>query len=212
MKMKKTLFLILIAVLPLMATAQTYTTHYSKAEQKKALRWVKIGKWRNGFTKAKPDKTVNYVDFRRQYEKNTAQWKAMFEWLQNTNLLALSPGKHEIPGTTLTASVQDDTNKPLDKVGSESHRKKIDFQWVVSGTEGFAVIDHDSSTPNCEYNDKKDVIHYDYDKDKAKMFTNKEGHFNLFFPGDWHIAKIQNGKATADTPFRVIVIKIDYKE
>lgn len=210
--MRKTLFTILLAIIPFLAWGQTYTNGYSKSEYKRALKWVKKGEWRNGFTKAKPDKTVNLVDFREQYEKNPGQWKAMFKWLQETDLLALSAGKHEIPGTTLTASVQDDTNKPLSKVGSESHRKKIDFQWVVSGTEGFALIDHDTSTPNCEYNAKKDVIHYDYQKDKAKMFTNKLGCFNIFFPGDWHIAKIQNGKATGDKKFRVIVIKVDYKD
>lgn len=196
--------------MPLLAAAQTFTTPYPRVEKKLAKQWIKSGVWRNGFTKAKPDKTVNAVDFQRQYEKNTAQWKAMFEWLQKTDLLALSPGKHDIPGTSLSASVQDDTNKPIEKVGSESHRKKIDFQWVVSGTEGFAVIDHDTSKPNCEYNEKKDVIHYDYVK--AKKFTNKLGHFNIFFPGDWHIAKIQTGKATASSKFRVIVIKVDYKD
>lgn len=210
--MKHTLLLILLAVMPLWATAQTYTNQYTRVERKKALRWAKKGSWRNGFKKAKPDKTVNLVDFRRQYERNPGQWQALFRWLQATDLLALPAGNHPIPGTTMTASVQDDTNKPLAKVGSESHRKKIDFQYVVSGTEGFAVIDHDTSTPNCAYNEKRDVIHYDYDASLARLFTNRPGRFNLFFPGDWHIAKIQTGKATADTPFRVIVIKVDYKE
>lgn len=210
--MRKFLVVLFCAVMPLLASAQIYTNQYPRVERKLAKQWSNSGVWRNGFTKAKPDKTVNLVDFRRQYEKNTDQWKAMFEWLQKTDLLALTPGNHDIPGTSLKASVQDDTNKPLNKVGSESHRKKIDFQWVVSGTEGFAVIDHETSKPNCEYNSKKDVIHYDYVKNKAKMFTNKQGRFNIFFPGDWHIAKIQNGKAPADKKFRVIVIKVDYKD
>lgn len=210
--MHKLIFSLIIALFPIIAGAQTYTNPYPRVEKKLAKQWVKSGAWRNGFTKAKPDKTVNGVDFQRQYNKNPEQWKAMFEWLQNTDLMALAPGRHDIPGTKLTASVQDDTNKPADKVSTESHRKKIDFQWVVSGTEGFALIDHDTSKPNCEYNEKKDVIHYDYDKAKAKMFTNKKGHFNIFFPGDWHIAKIQNGKANAKAKFRVVVVKVDYKD
>ncbi len=207
--MKKKLLLLCLIFLPLAVAAQTYTAVYSSSEQKAAKQWMKTGQWRNGFTKAKPDKTVNLVDFQRQYEKNPEQWSALFKWLQETDLLALSKGKHPIPGTTMVASVQDDTNKPLEKRNSESHRTHIDFQYVVSGTEGFALIDHGSSTPNCEYDAKKDVIHYDYVKDKTKFFTNRKGSFNIFFPGDWHIAKVQLCKK--NKPFRVIVVKVDYK-
>lgn len=208
--MIKKLFFLAFILLPLSLAAQTYTSVYSKAEQKTARQWAKKGDWRNGFTKAKPDKTVNLVDFQRQYEKNPEQWKALFKWLQETDLAALSKGKHAIPGTTMVASVQDDTNKPLEKRNSESHRTHIDFQYVVAGTEGFALIDHGSSTPNCEYDAKKDVIHYDYAKDKARFFTNRKGTFNIFFPGDWHIAKVQLCKK--NNPFRVIVVKVDYKD
>lgn len=208
--MKQKIIAILLLFVPFIASAQTYTTPYSKSEKKVAKRWLKSGEWRNGFVKADPDKTINTVDFYRQYTKNPDQWKALFKWLQETDLLALKAGKHPIPGTLMTASVQDDTNSPLDKRRSESHRTHIDFQYVVSGTEGFAVLDHESSMPNCEYNAKKDVIHYDYQKDKLRKFTNTKNHFNIFFPGDWHIAKLQ--VADNNNPFRVIVIKIDYKD
>lgn len=207
--MIKKLLLLCLVLLPLSASAQTYTSVYSPSEQKAARQWMKGGEWRNGFTKAAPDKTVNAVDFKTQYEKNPEQWKALFMWLQQTDLLALEKGKHPIPGTTMVASVQDDTNKPLEKRNSESHRTHIDFQYVVSGTEGFAIIDHDSSVPNCEYDAKKDVIHYDYAKDKTMFFKSRKGKFNIFFPGDWHIAKVQLSKK--NKPFRVIVVKVDYK-
>ncbi|MGN1254989.1 MAG: YhcH/YjgK/YiaL family protein [Prevotella sp.] len=189
---------------------KVYTTPYSKAAQKEAEKWVKAGSWRNGFTKASPDKTVNAADFQRQYTKNKAQWDALFAWVQSTDLTKLSAGKHPIPGTTMTASVQDDVNLPIEKRGTESHRKKIDFQYVVSGTEGFALIDHNSSKPNCNYDAKKDVIHYDYDKAKAWVFPSTKNCFNIFFPGDWHIAKVSTKKK--DQHFRVVVVKVDYKD
>lgn len=102
----------------------------------------------------------------------------------------------------MTASVQDDVNLPIEKRGTESHRKKIDFQYVVKGTEGFALIDHNSSKPNCNYNDKKDVIHYDYDKTKAWVFPSTKNCFNIFFPGDWHIAKVTTKKKRPALPRR----------
>ncbi len=46
--------------------------------QENAKKWVKSGVWRNGFTKASPDKTVNLEEFYSQYHKNPDQWKALF--------------------------------------------------------------------------------------------------------------------------------------
>lgn len=206
--MKRLLLLILLA-LPVCMIAQTYTQPYSKREQKLAKRWAKRGTWRNGFTKANPDKTVNLVDFRHQVERNPEQWNALFAWLQKTDLMALPAGKTPIEGTTLVANVQDDTNSPLEKRQSESHRRNIDFQYVVSGTEGFALLDHDTSKPKMAYNEAKDLIRYDFDPARTKFFTNTEGCFNIFFPGDWHIAKVRQDDGKH---FRVIVIKVEWKD
>lgn len=172
--------------------------------------WEKYGEWRNGFTKAKPDKTVNLEEFAHQYYKNKAQWDALFKWLQETDLLAIPKGKHPIAGTTLVASVEDSENQPLEQRNTESHRKKIDFQFVVKGKEGFALLDHESSTVKQPYDEAKDVIRYNYDPAKTHFFTNKCGRFIIFFPSDWHIAKIATKKK--DQKIRVIVVKVDYVE
>lgn len=194
----------------LTASAQTYTQDYSSNPelQKKALKWMKSGKWRNGFTAANPHESVNAVDFYLQYKKNPKQWKALFSYIANTDLLALEKGRHPIPGSNLTISVEDSQNQPLEKQRSESHYKHIDFQYVVKGVERFGVIEHESSTPNTKY--RPDVIHYDYDKAKARFYDSNPSEFFIFFPGDWHIAKIQNDGT--DQNIRVIVIKVDVAE
>ena len=132
----------------------------------------------------------------------------MFKWLENTDLLTIPGGKHPIEGTTLVVSVEDSQNRPLDKSRSESHRQKIDFQYVVKGTEKFGIIDHETSKPNSEY--RPDVIHYDYDVSKTRFFDSTPDKFFLFFPDDWHIAKIAND--SDDQNIRVIVVKVDYVE
>ena len=178
--------------------------------QSDARAWVSSGAWRNGFMDAKPDKTVNIDEFYRQYHKNPNQWHALFKWLASTDLLAIPAGKHPIPGSTLVASVEDSKNEPLEKRNTESHRKKIDFQYVVKGTEGFALLDHASSVVTMEYNEKKDLIRYDYQKEKTNFFPSAPGRFLIFFPTDWHIAKIETKKK--DQNIRVIVVKVDYIE
>jgi len=174
----------------------------------KAQKWVDNGKWRKGFDKASAHYTVNAVDFYEQYQKNPQQWEPMFRWLQETDLLALPKGKHPIPGTSLTASVEDSQNGALEKRQSESHYQHIDFQWVVRGTERFGIIEHTTSKPNCKW--RPDVIHYDYELERARFFDSKPSEFFIFFPGDWHIAKVAT--ELPDQTIRVIVVKLDYVE
>ncbi|MDO4160093.1 MAG: YhcH/YjgK/YiaL family protein [Prevotellaceae bacterium] len=203
-------FIISFAMLlmPALLFGQTcYTKEFSdKSLVKKARKWAKKGEWRNGFDAASPHKSVNLIDFYEQYQKNTAQWEAMFKWLASTDLLALPKGKHPIEGTSLVASVEDSENGELAKRKSESHYHHIDFQYVVKGIERFGIIEHNSSKPNCEY--RPDVIHYDYDLSKARFYDSTPDRFFVFFPSDWHIAKVKND--TSDQKIRVIVIKLDY--
>lgn len=183
-----------------------YTKPHTEQAMKEARQWLASGEWRQGFTAASPDESVNIGEFYQQYQKNPTQWKALFEWLSKTDLLALSKGRHPIPGTTMTASVEDDVNGPLETRRSESHFHHIDFQYVVKGTERFGIIDHYTSKANCAY--KPDVIHYDYLPEKTRFIDSKTDKFLIFFPCDWHIAKVQTDKA--DQHIRVVVIKVDY--
>ena len=171
--------------------------------------WTLSRTWAGGFD-ALPDVSTNLDEFRSQYTKNQAQWDAAFAWLASHDLLAVEKGKHPIEGTSLTVSVEDTENGPLEKRASESHYRHIDFQYVVKGTERFALLDHESSKANCEYNEVKDVIHYDYDQEKAVFINSTPKRFFLFFPCDWHIAKVSTEEESQI--IRVIVIKLDYVE
>ena len=190
-------------------SSQGYFTQYyvDKSLINKANEWVQSGAWRNGFTGADPHTSVNAVDFYIQYHKNPDQWKSLFLWLAHTDLLAQSKGRHPIEGTKLVASVEDDVNGELDKRQSESHYHHIDFQFVVKGVERFGIIDHYTSKPNCKY--RPDVIHYDYNLGKARFYDSTPRKFFIFFPSDWHIAKV-NTPITADQNMRVVVVKMDY--
>ena len=206
---------ILVSIIVLFTLAfQTHAQYgqpkYMRAgiSKKKVKEWVVQGTWRHGFQKASPDKTVNLQEFYDQVHRNPDQWSALFQWLAKTDLLTIPKGKHPIEGTNLVASVEDSENQPLEKRRTESHYKHIDFQYVVKGTEGFALLDHATSTANCAYDAQKDVIRYDYRKDKTHFFDSTPGRFVIFFPSDWHIAKVQTKKK--DQNIRVIVIKVDY--
>ena len=44
----------------------------------------------------------------------------------------------------------------------------------------------------------------------ATVYDSNPGEFFIFFPRDWHIAKVAND--TSDQAIRVIVVKVDYVE
>lgn len=212
--MKTTKFLIAIAAFvccSLSLQAQTYTNEYPKELVKIANKWMKKGEWKNGFTKALPAPTVNAVEFYLQYHKNPAQWQRLFQWLEETDLLAIPAGKQPIPNSNLVVSVEDSENWCSEDdlkagKGSESHWQKIDFMYVVKGKEGFCRLDHETSTPNIEYLAKKDRMEYKFEADKLQHFESIEGTFNIFFPCDWHVAKVKTNDK--NQKLRVLVIKM----
>lgn len=208
----KKLFLTLAMLAAMTAVAETYTNEYPKELTKLAEKWAKKGEWRNGFNKADPAPTVNLVEFYIQYHRNPQQWDALFKWLQETDLLAIPARRMPLPGTSLTVSVEDGDNWcSQDDLragkGSESHRQKIDFMYVVRGTEGFCRLDHDTSAPLADY--KPDRSEYSFRYDRLQQFTSLPGTFNIMFPCDWHIAKVKTTEASQT--LRVLVIKVDYK-
>lgn len=209
----KRLFCVLLLAVSLLA-AKAQPGYYTRAcndrkEMKLARLWLKGGLWRHDFRKADPHETVNKVEFYRQYEKNPEQWKALFRWLADADLTTIAAGKHPIPGSDLIASVEDSKNAPLEKRNSESHYHHIDFQYVVKGIERFGIIDHVTSVEKDAY--KPDVIHYNYDVSRAHFYDSTSDKFFIFFPDDWHIAKVES-PLTDDQTIRVIVVKLDYKE
>lgn len=186
-----------------------YTKQFADTKlAKKAEKWAKKGKWKNGFTKGEPDAMVNLTEFYLQYSANVKVWQQLFKWLETTDLLSIPAGKHNIEGSDLVASVEDSHNDPLEKRKSESHRKNIDFMFVVKGTEGFLRLDHNTSTENTEY--KPDVVRYAYDKDKAEYIESTPGRFIIMFPDDWHVAKVKTPHE--DQNIRVIVVKMPVAE
>ncbi len=182
--------------------------HADSALIAKAKAWLAKGTWRQGFKGAAPHESVNVVDFYMQYQKNPEQWTKLFQYLAKTDLLALPKGKHPIPGSDLVISVEDSQNQPLEKRQSESHYRGIDFQYCVKGVERFGIIDHVTSVPNTKY--RPDVVHYKYDKSRALFYDSTPDKFFIFFPGDWHIAKVAND--TSDQNIRVCVVKVKWVE
>jgi len=119
------------------------------------------------------------------YESVHPRFKKAFEFLQNTDLLALPFGKMELDGSDLFINVQEVVGKTADDAKMETHKRYIDIQVPITAPETMgwiAVADLKQTTQ--EYNSEKDVAFF---ADKATTFVNVQPYeFAVFFPEDAH--------------------------
>ncbi|MEC5145555.1 YhcH/YjgK/YiaL family protein [Chitinophaga sp. 180180018-2] len=126
-----------------------------------------------------------------------------FEYLVQTDLVAIEKGKYEIDGSDIFAIVNEYDTVDAAAEQMESHKKYIDIQYIVSGSE---LIGHDflrDQQPSRAYDEAAD---YQLFGETPMFFSRLEqGMFAIFFPGDLHMLNIMVSKPM---PVRKVVIKI----
>lgn len=112
-----------------------------------------------------------------------------FDFIRNAS--NLQNGKYEIDGDNMFAMISDNDLREDGEL--EAHKKYIDIQVVLSGTEIFRC----SPVSKCKnisksYDDRSDILFY---KDKPTIeYVANEGMMSIFFPQDAHAPLIGNGK------------------
>ena len=115
-----------------------------------------------------------------------------FEFMRNTNLLALAPGVHNIIGEQLFAIVENAPGRSREQAQLECHRKYIDIQLVLEGVDemGWRPL-HDCHEPVADYSAEKDIRFF-HDTPDA-WITTPPNAFCIFFPEDAHAPLVSSG-------------------
>lgn len=113
------------------------------------------------------------------------RFKEAFDFIKRAVAEEIEVGKYEIDGKELYASVQEYTSKLETDAKAEAHKNYIDIQFIVSGTEVIEGFDISKATPKTEYNDVKDVMFYEDNKDAGKGVL-VDSEYGIFFPHDVH--------------------------
>jgi len=174
--------------------AETWTKQRAKT-------WFEGRKWLKGLT-LQPHKSVNQVEFARQYHLHPAWWDSAFAFLRRRDLESLPNGKYPIDGGDVFASVTEDSTKNFRNTRWESHRKYADIQYVISGEERIGVCPVAKATVTQAYSQKQDVAHY---AAKGKQYLARPGTFFIFLPTEAHRPNIAPGGNRVD---KKIVIKV----
>jgi biofilm protein TabA len=165
--------------------------------------WFNKGEWRNGWTVA-PDPSINKKNLAVSYFKNKERWDKAFIFLKGNDLSSLELKKHVIDGDNLFVNVSEYKTKEAIDAKFEAHRKYIDIQYVIKGTEMIGVAplaSNDSITQ--PYDEKKDVEFLKFSNETFYQAT--PGNFFIFFPEDGHMPSV---KTDSISSVKKLVVKI----
>lgn len=124
-----------------------------------------------------------------------------FEFLRNTDLNALAPGRHAIEGERLFAIAETAKGRSREQAKLECHRRYIDIQLVLEGTDemGWKPL-RDCHEPIESFNDAKDIQFF---RDTpASWIATPPGAFCIFFPDDAHAPLVSSNE------IRKVILKI----
>lgn len=116
-----------------------------------------------------------------------------FEYIRSTDLKALSTGIHPIIDTQLFVIVEEAQGRSRAEAKLECHRKYIDIQLVLEGTDemGWKPL-ADCTKPVSDYSAEKDIRFF-YDAADSWISTPANA-FCIFFPDDAHAPLVSTGK------------------
>lgn len=126
------------------------------------------------------------------------------DFLLNTDLEALEPGKYEIDGTDVVANVNEYTTIPWEEAKYEAHEAFTDIQYVIKGSEIMTYAPTHEMKVKVPYDSDKDVVFFENTAPGLQMAV-KEGQFIIFNPWDAHKPKAANG---APAYIKKVIVKI----
>ena len=115
-----------------------------------------------------------------------------------------APGRVEIRGNEMYASVMELDAKSQDEQVAEKHDSYIDVQYLIEGEETFGWSPlREGIEPIKPYDSEGDITFYNPQSDEI-LLPLKPGMFAVFFPHDIH----RPGMGTKSTKIKKVVIKV----
>lgn len=129
------------------------------------------------------------------------RFAAAFAWLRSGKAAELADGEYELDGKKLFVSVHGSPGKGRQGAKLEAHRKYIDIQYVVSGTDEMGLKPvADCRDVELDYDDGHDCSLF---RDApANWITVPTGWFTIFYPDDGH------APLGASAPLKKAVVKV----
>ena len=148
---------------------------------------------------------VDQLSQRRQYPYGDA-WNTAFTFLQTLDA-DTEEGRHNLQGEDIYAMIESYETKSPESARPEAHRRYVDIQMLLSGTECITWWPTRDLTVVQPFAPDSDIAFYEQPESLGIPLILTPGRFAVFFPEDAHMP----GLRTSDSPSPVkkVVIKID---
>jgi len=175
----------------------------AKWSDKQVNTWFEKGEWLGGW-QVKPDASINRKEFAISYFRHKERWDKAFTFLKSNDLSTLEIKRYDIDGDNIFAPVSEYITKNEEDAKYEAHKKYIDIQYVISGSEQMSVAPLSA---------KVDILEpYDETREVEFMTVSKSSHFKatperffIFFPSDIHRPGVKIGE---NSQVKKIVVKV----
>ncbi len=128
-----------------------------------------------------------------QYTALSKRIKEGINYLLENDLSALKPGRYEIDGDNLFYMILDYNPKAIEDGKCEVHKKYIDIQYIIKGSELMGYGRAEAMATTIPYDVERDCCYVDFTGDFVRY---TEGMFAIFFPQDAHMPGISDGDCT----------------
>jgi biofilm protein TabA len=136
---------------------------------------------------------LDHLSRAARYHQAAPGLTAAFEFLRTLDVAKLVDGRNPIDGDRLFAMLNRYRTKPHAQAVWESHRKYLDVQYVVSGSEWMGYVPLDRAPAiKTPYDAVRDVQFYEPCSDGFVMTA---GQFAVFYPEDIHAPGLMAGRA-----------------
>jgi biofilm protein TabA len=201
MKKAGTIFIVLLSLISFNGCKNS--SDPSSWSEDKINKWFEAGEFLNGW-KVTPDASINRKEFATSYFKNRERWDKAFTFLRTADLKNLEVKRHDIDGDNLFALVSEYMTKNEADAKFEAHKKYVDIQYVISGTEQMSLTPGSKKgevlTP---YDESKDLEFMTVSETTSRIATPEK--FFLFFPSDLHRPSV---KVDENSQVKKVVVKV----
>lgn len=132
----------------------------------------------------------NSLKYTKNYYNLSNKIKLALKYLEQNDLKEIENGRYDILGDDVYVNIQDYTSKPETQGKWEAHRKYIDIQFMIKGSEKIGVGEIDNYQTSEAYDEVKDLELLTATNDNYQFINMNENDFIILYPQDVHMPQI----------------------
>lgn len=130
------------------------------------------------------------LKYTKNYYNLSDKIKLALKYLEENNLKDFDNGRYDILGNDIYINVQDYNSKSETQGKWEAHRKYIDIQFIIKGSEKIGVGTIENFQALETYDETKDLEFLKITNDNYQFLNMNENDFTILYPQDVHMPQI----------------------